>query len=105
MNPAGLAEVLATFGPAYLASHELPRGTAKVWRAISPAARRHWVGMSNPVPIAGRAARLSFLPQPPLPALPDARQGGVAAAARRREVLPVPYFHLGVPPCRMRLTR
>ena len=34
MQTAGLAGVLSTFGPAYLASHSLPRGGAKVWRAI-----------------------------------------------------------------------
>ncbi|MDZ4341426.1 MAG: transposase zinc-binding domain-containing protein [Candidatus Binatia bacterium] len=34
MQAADLAEVLATFGPAYLATRPLPRGGAKVWRAI-----------------------------------------------------------------------
>jgi len=30
----GLAEVLRSFGPAYLATHTLTPGTAKAWRAI-----------------------------------------------------------------------
>lgn len=34
MNPAGLAEVLATFGPAYLANQSLASGVAKVWRGV-----------------------------------------------------------------------
>jgi hypothetical protein len=34
VSPAGLAEVLATFGSAYLATKPVPRGAAKVWRAL-----------------------------------------------------------------------
>ena len=33
-SPAGLAEILRAFGPAYLATHTLSPGAAKAWRAI-----------------------------------------------------------------------
>lgn len=94
MRSAGLAEVLATFGPAYLASHPLPRGATKVWRAIlacrTAALGGHvesctGCGMSRHV---YHSCRNRHCPRC------QTRAKDAWLAARRREVLPVPYFHL-----------
>mgnify|MGYP001766146624 CR=1 FL=1 len=92
--PAGLAEVLATFGPAYLASHELPRGAAKVWRAILACRTAALGGHVESCAECGtsrhvyHSCRNRHCPR----CQTQAKEAWLAA--RRREVLPVPYFHL-----------
>jgi hypothetical protein len=94
MKPAGLAEVLATFGPAYLASHALPRGAAKVWRAIlacrTAALGGHVESCSN----CGTSRHVYHSCRNRHCPRCQTRTKEAWLAARRREVLPVPYFHL-----------
>lgn len=94
MRPAGLAEVLATFGPAYLATRPLPRGGAKVWRAITACRTAALGGHLEACEACGQrrhvyhSCRNRHCPQC------QTRAKEAWLAARRREVLPVPYFHL-----------
>ncbi len=94
MRPAGLAEVLDTFGPAYLATRPLPRGGAKVWRAITACRTAALGGHLQACDACGRrrhvyhSCRNRHCPQC------QTRAKEAWLAARRREVLPVPYFHL-----------
>ncbi|MEK6209436.1 MAG: IS91 family transposase [Pseudomonadota bacterium] len=90
----GLAEVLRRHGPAYLAAHPLSAAKAKVWRAIlacrTPALGGHVqacdaCGMMRHV---YHSCRNRHCP------LCQTRAKEAWLAARRREVLPVPYFHL-----------
>lgn len=94
MTPAGLAEVLSAFGPAYLASHELPRGAAKVWRAIlacrTAALGGHVESCSN----CGTSRHIYHSCRNRHCPRCQTRAKEAWLAARRREVLPVPYFHL-----------
>lgn len=94
MGRHGLAEVLATFGPAYLATHDLPRGGAKVWRAIVACRTAVLGGHVEACSTCGttrhvyHSCRNRHCPQC------QTRAKEAWLAARRREVLPVPYFHL-----------
>ena len=90
MSSGGLAEVLRTFGPAYLATHELPRGAAKVWRAIVACRTAvlgghvescHRCGMTRHVYHSCRNRHCPTC---------QTRTKEAWIAARRREVLPVP---------------
>lgn len=95
MRPCcGLAEVLRRHGPAYLASHDLPAAKAKVWRAIlscrTPALGGHvetcdHCGTTRHV---YHSCRNRHCPQC------QTRAKEAWLAQRRRELLPVPYFHL-----------
>jgi hypothetical protein len=94
MSRAGLAEVLATFGPDYLATTALPRGAAKVWRAILACRTAVLGGHIDTCDNCGasrhvyHSCRNRHCPQC------QTRAKEAWLAARRREVLPVPYFHL-----------
>ena len=94
MTPAGLAEVLSAFGPAYLARHALPRGAAKVWRAILACRTAALGGHLESCSHCGtnrhvyHSCRNRHCPR----CQTWAKEAWLAA--RRREVLPVPYFHL-----------
>lgn len=94
MQRPGLAEVFATFGPAYLAQHALPRGGAKVWRAIVACRTAALGGHVESCTACGmtrhvyHSCRNRHCPQC------QTRAKEAWIAARRREVLPVPYFHL-----------
>ncbi len=94
MQRPGLAEVFATFGPAYLAQHALPRGGAKVWRAIVTCRTAALGGHVESCTACGmtrhvyHSCRNRHCPQC------QTRAKEAWIAARRREVLPVPYFHL-----------
>lgn len=94
MRPAGLAEVLDTFGPAYLATHTLPRGGAKVWRAILACRTAALGGHLDACDDCGatryvyHSCRNRHCPRC------QTRAKEAWLVARRREVLPVPYFHL-----------
>lgn len=90
----GLADVLRRHGPAYLASHPLSGAKAKVWRAILACRTAALGGQEQTCEACGarrhvyRSCRNRHCPQC------QTRAKEAWRAARRREVLPVPYFHL-----------
>lgn len=94
MIPADLARVIETFGPAWLADHPLPRGAAKVWRAILACRTIALGGHIDTCESCGatryvyHSCRNRHCPRC------QTRAKEAWLAARRREVLPVPYFHL-----------
>ena len=94
MNRVGLAEVLHTFGAAYLATRSLPRGGAKVWRAIVSCRTVALGGHLELCDACGthrhfyHSCRNRHCPRC------QTRAKETWITARRREVLPVPYFHL-----------
>ena len=94
MTPASLAEVLATFGPAYLASHALPRGAAKVWRAILACRTAALGGHVESCTDCGTSRHVYHSCRNRHCPRCQTRAKEAWLAARRREVLPVPYFHL-----------
>lgn len=94
MKPAGLAEVLATFGPAYLASRSLPRGAAKVWRAILACRTAVLGGHVESCTDCGTSRHVYHSCRNRHCPRCQTRAKEAWLAARRREVLPVPYFHL-----------
>lgn len=94
MNPAGLAEVLATFGTAYLASHELPRGAAKVWRSILACRTAALGGHVESCADCGTSRHVYHSCRNRHCPRCQTRAKEAWLTARRREVLPVPYFHL-----------
>ena len=90
----GLAEVLRSFGPAYLATHTLSPGEAKAWRAILACRTAALGGHIECCDQCGatryvyRSCRNRHCPRC------QTRAKEAWLAARRRELLPVPYFHL-----------
>ena len=94
MTPTGLTEVLATFGPAYLASHALPRGAAKVWRAILACRTAALGGHVESCADCGMSRHVYHSCRNRHCPRCQTRAKEAWLAARRREVLPVPYFHL-----------
>lgn len=90
----GLAEVLRRHGPAYLTSHPLSFAKAKVWRAILACRTAALGGHVEICDTCGttrhvyHSCRNRHCPQC------QTRAKEAWLAARRREVLPVPYFHL-----------
>jgi len=94
VNPAGLAEVLATFGPAYLARQSLPRGAAKVWRAILACRTAALGGHVESCADCGTSRHVYHSCRNRHCPRCQTRAKEAWLAARRREVLPVPYFHL-----------
>ena len=91
---SALAEVLATCGPAYLATHALTVAQAKVWRASVACRTAALGGHIDRCDHCGatrhvyHSCRNRHCPQCQTRAKED------WLAARRRELLPVPYFHL-----------
>lgn len=89
-----LAEVLATCGPAYLATHALTVAQAKVWRAIVACRTAALGGHVDRCDACGvmrhvyHSCRNRHCPQC------QTRAKEAWLAARQRELLPVPYFHL-----------
>ena len=89
-----LAEVLRRHGPAYLAAHPLSVAKAKVWRAILACRTAALGGQVQTCDACGttrhvyHSCRNRHCPQC------QTRAKEAWLAARRREVLPVPYFHL-----------
>lgn len=94
MTPAGLAEVLATFGPAYLATTPLPRGAARVWRALLACRTAALGGHVESCDRCGSARQVYHSCRNRHCPRCQTRAKEAWLAARRREVLPVPYFHL-----------
>lgn len=92
--PAGLAEVLGRFGATYLASHPLSVAQAKAWRAILACRTETLGGHVERCDHCGttrhvyHSCRNRHCPQC------QTRAKEAWIAARRRELLPVPYFHL-----------
>ena len=90
----GLAEVLRRHGPAYLATHALSVAKAKVWRAILACRTAALGGHEETCDTCGatrhvyRSCRNRHCPRC------QTRAKEAWLAARQREVLPVPYFHL-----------
>ena len=89
-----LAEVLRRHGPAYLAKHLLSQAKAKVWRAIVACRTAVLGGHVETCTSCGvtrrvyHSCRNRHCPQCQTRAKED------WLAKRRRELLPVPYFHL-----------
>ena len=95
MGPlGGLAEVLRRHGLRYLATHDLSAAKAKVWRAIVGCRTAALGGHVETCDACGttrhvyHSCRNRHCPQ----CQTRAKEGWLAA--RRRELLPVPYFHL-----------
>jgi Putative transposase/Transposase zinc-binding domain len=90
----GLAEVLRAHGPAYLETHPLSAAKAKVWRAILACRTATLGGHVETCSACGttrhvyHSCRNRHCPQC------QTRAKEAWLCARRREVLPVPYFHL-----------
>lgn len=94
MPSVGLAGVLNTFGAAYLANHALPRGAAKVWRAIVACRTPALGGYVESCTHCGRTHVVYHSCRNRHCPTCQTRAKEVWLAARRRELLPVPYFHL-----------
>ena len=90
----GLAEILRSFGPAYLATHTLSLGEAKAWRAIlacrSPALGGHLECCDH----CGALRRVYHSCRNRHCPRCQTRAKQAWLWARQRELLPVPYFHL-----------
>lgn len=93
-RPTGLAEVLHRHGPPYLASHSLSPSQAKAWRAITACRTVVLGGHVETCNACGtirhiyHSCRNRHCPQC------QTRAKEAWLAQRRRELLPVPYFHL-----------
>jgi hypothetical protein len=91
---ATLAEVLRTFGPAYLTGHDLSTAQARAWRAIVACRTPALGGQVQQCDRCGREQRLfhscrnRHCPQCQSGARDAWRQAQLA------ELLPVPYCHL-----------
>ncbi|MBK9087038.1 MAG: IS91 family transposase [Sterolibacteriaceae bacterium] len=94
MHAATLAEVLARFGPAYLATYRLPRGAAKVWRAILACRTAALGGHLEACDRCGASRHVYHSCRNRHCPRCQSRAKQAWVAARRAEVLPVPYFHL-----------
>jgi hypothetical protein len=89
-----LAEVLRRHGPAYLAAHPLSAAKAKVWRAILACRTAALGGHVQTCQDCGTARRVYHSCRNRHCPLCQTRAKEAWLAARQREVLPVPYFHL-----------
>ena len=90
----GLAEVLRRHGPAYLAAHPLSVAKAKVWRAILACRTAALGGHVQICDACGTTRHVYHSCRNRHCPLCQTRAKEAWLAARRREVLPVPYFHL-----------
>lgn len=91
---AGLAEVLRRHGPAYLAAHPLSVAKAKVWRAILACRTPALGGHVEICDACGTTRHVYHSCRNRHCPLRQTRAKEAWLAARRRELLPVPYFHL-----------
>ncbi len=93
-HSGGLADILRRHGPAYLATHELSPAKAKVWRAIVACRTAALGGHVETCDRCGatrhvyHSCRNRHCPQC------QTRAKEAWLVERRRELLPVPYFHL-----------
>jgi len=90
----GLAEVLRRHGPAYLAAHPLSVAKARVWRAILACRTAALGGHVQSCNACGTTRHLYHSCRNRHCPLCQTRAKEAWLAARQREVLPVPYFHL-----------
>ncbi|MBI5909547.1 MAG: IS91 family transposase [Betaproteobacteria bacterium] len=90
----GLAEVLRRHGPAYLATHPLSVAKAKVWRAILACRTVALGGHVEVCDTCGTTRHVYHSCRNRHCPLCQTQAKEAWLAARRREVLPVPYFHL-----------
>jgi hypothetical protein len=90
----GLAEVLRRHGPAYLAAHPLSVAKAKVWRAILACRTAALGGHVQTCEACGATRHVYHSCRNRHCPRCQTRAKEAWLAARQREVLPVPYFHL-----------
>ncbi len=90
----GLAEVLRTFGSAYLATHTLFPNQARAWRAIVACRTAQLGGQVERCDACGATRYVYHSCRNRHCPLCQTRAKEAWLAARRRELLPVPYFHL-----------
>jgi len=90
----GLAEVLRRHGPAFLAAHPLSVAKAKVWRAILACRTAALGGHVETCDACGTTRRVYHSCRNRHCPRCQTRAKEAWLAARQREVLPVPYFHL-----------
>jgi len=90
----GLAEVLRAHGPAYLAAHPLSAAKAKLWRAILACRTSALGGHVQSCDSCGTTRHVYHSCRNRHCPKCQTRAKEAWLAARRREVLPVPYFHL-----------
>ena len=90
----GLAEVLRRHGPAYLAAHPLSVAKAKVWRAILACRTAALGGHVETCNACGTTRHVYHSCRNRHCPRCQTRAKEAWLSARRREVLPVPYFHL-----------
>ncbi len=90
----GLAEVLRRHGPAYLAAHPLSFAKAKVWSAILACRTAALGGHVEICDACGTTRHVYHSCRNRHCPLCQTRAKEAWLAARRRELLPVPYFHL-----------
>jgi hypothetical protein len=90
----GLADVLRRHGPAYLAAHPLSAAKAKVWRAILACRTAALGGHVQTCDACGTTRHVYHSCRNRHCPRCQTRAKEVWLAARQREVLPVPYFHL-----------
>ena len=91
---AGLAAVLRTFGPAYLAIHTLTAAQERAWRAIVACRTAALGGQVECCTECGSTRYVYHSCRNRHCPLCQTRAKEAWLAARRRELLPVPYFHL-----------
>ena len=91
---AGLATVLRTFGPAYLAIHTLTAAQERAWRAIVACRTAALGGQVECCTECGTTRYVYHSCRNRHCPLCQTRAKEAWLAARRRELLPVPYFHL-----------
>lgn len=94
MPSPGLAGVLHLCGAAYLAQHALSPAAAKVWRAIVACRTPAMGGYIESCACCGRTQAVYHACRNRHCPTCQTRAKEAWLAARQREVLPVPYFHL-----------
>lgn len=90
----GLADILRRFGPAYLATHGLTAAKAKAWRAIVACRTAALGGHVETCDACGTMRHVYHSCRNRHCPTCQTRAKEAWLAARRRELLPVPYFHL-----------
>jgi len=90
----GLAGVLRTFGPAWLASHTLSARASKVWRAIVACRTAALGGHVETCELCGKVRYVYHSCRNRHCPTCQTRAKEAWLRARRQELLPVPYFHL-----------
>ena len=91
---AGLAAILRRHGPTYLATHDLSVAKAKVWRAIVACRTAALGGHVETCAHCGVTRHVYHSCRNRHCPLCQTRAKEAWLAQRRRELLPVPYFHL-----------